>query len=629
MFFKKKIRRAFKNATPNVLGQVMQELPRNKRDRRATADAHAMQTVEKARTKKDRFQEFVATAAALALLIGACGTAVWYALGNTNGTHGSSLATEPTEAPRVAIEKDDIYARWIEAAKTCVEPEDLDNVTPTDDYFRTTWNGEDAYVVRVTYKGYLYELTFSDSGLVKLTVPQTDSIKEDEYITESAAINIAYTQVEDSLPGTNFAWFLDSLPLELDETLTARYYVTLLRHPLGDYSNYEYKTFTICAYTGQIVDVQEFSTADHDDIVDALSIQKTLWNLISDNNSIIPMYQWLDHTSSSSFIIEGKLFYHITFTYEGFEYLFETNHTGKILSITVSVTEDHKPNQVISRNMALELLCLDMGIEIDPGQSVQILYESDGYHITFENHPVYAGNTYIVNATTGQIVEYSSIPLTDIRDIALTHFALPLESSWEFHVEPTNEDMVAVTLFYGGVYTAVIRASDGEVVDDYILTTELPIYMESEVPVSWQTARDIALENCDLSLEELTSLLIHFDGEQNLYNFYFGVYPDEYACCVDAITGQIPDPVVEYQFISKEEAWAVMLTQVSRETQEAFLADILKSDATFYADGDKAYYELWIMDKSAYVARVDAVTGELIDFYTIADESEPDSNAGE
>lgn len=781
MNMKRKIRKAFKSATPNILDRLSPAVPK----------VIPMETPapapEEAPSRRWKLREFVAVAAALALIIGSLGSGIQYIrqsiqFGNTGdtptlGDHGAPVP-DPTESTRVPVAQDEIYKHWSESLKLSIEPSDKKNIIPTGEFYQTFWGDQAAYVIPLTYKGYLYEMVFSmDEGLLHINIPQTNSIKEDEYITEIAARSIAYTQVDDSLEGTNYAWYPNTIVMDQNAEDLRCYYVTLQRHPINDYSNYEYKTFCVNACTGEILDVEEFKTSDHSDIVTIRSVEISAWSLVLEDPDSLNGSEKDKYTVQYSRIKNGDLYYYTEINYGGFVYLFENAHNGKLLSLNVSISDGRIPGQHIAKNVALEIVCLANGIEMADGQSAQILLDGGFYRITI------SGDTYAVNSVTGEVLDVDHLDLVDLRDIALayqgislndctTFFSSPflsddgheciefsfliekdrydisvrtsdgtvvdakvkedhLLSFWyegnilsftsardaalkglglsldsitslrynvdreqnlcTFTFESTGQtDFIAVDLvtgevihlidldiltltvlrdkalayfdidmsncwslameiedpdteyervrFFlhcdGAVFVAAVRLSDAAVVDSYTLMATKPVFLETAPAVDWQTARDIALKNCGLSLDRLTYLSVGYDQEHQIYDFIFGIYPEEYACSVDAVTGEMTNPVTDSEYIGESAAWEVMLSQVPEDVQAAFLAasNIQTACSLTEKDGSPCYY-LWLShDVTNYEAFVDAKTGQLLFFQAIAPDPEPpqppDGNIG-
>lgn len=404
MFLKQKIRKAFKSVTPNLSDQMLQEHPQQD---------IPIQSTNCTPFKKSGIPpapQWIAAVAAIALIIGLAGDGIGSFLGDnmSSGSYPTNPSadptTTPTEAPWVALTKDERYDNLVVAAENCINPSDRKNVVPTGEYFSTTWQGAPAWVISATYKGYWYQLTITDEGLKKLEVILTDSIKDDIYITDTAATQIAYTQVDNSLGATNFAWFRCGLALDQDDSGTDCYYVTLERKdPAYNFSGLEYKTFRINAYTGIILGVEEFHTAEHGDWISDIKIQNQLWPLVLENPNDLPGYKCLELTSGNIRIHNGDLFYQTTITYDGHEYTFETDRAGKILSIDISSTDDCRPGDVIAKGVALEIVCLARGEAFADGQKVTTHLEDGCYHITICDG---SNITYMVNASTGELVEY-------------------------------------------------------------------------------------------------------------------------------------------------------------------------------------------------------------------------------
>lgn len=155
MRMKDKIRRSFDRAAPDVLGRVLQELPAQN----SAPTARPMPIPP----KTSRFREFVAAAAALALLVSLVGGTVWYVgnagpqSGNTNPT-SDTLSTDPIEPmPEVYVEDLDYLAEEI------LYPwylRDFDYVEPEVKTLVGTVCTDDVYILQKVMGSYYYEFHF-------------------------------------------------------------------------------------------------------------------------------------------------------------------------------------------------------------------------------------------------------------------------------------------------------------------------------------------------------------------------------------------------------------------------------------------------------------------------------------
>lgn len=612
MFLKQKIRKAFKNATPNLLDRVMQEHPRQ--------DVSIQSSNRPLPVKATRATtaQWVAAAAAIVVIIGAIGSGLSFVLNSNlpSGSPGGIATTPPTEAPWVDITKDERYENLIAAAKNSINPSDRDNIEPTEEYFSTTWQGNPAWVVSVTYKGYWYQLTFTEEALQKLEVIPTDSLKEDTYITSAAAIRIAYLQVDDILQGTNYAWFCGGLVLDQNESGTVCYYVTLYRKdPAYDFSGYEYKTFCIHAYTGEVLGVEEFHSAQYTDMTSRFQIENQLWSLILENLDDLPGYERTELTTSTFRIKNSDLFYKFILTYDGHEYTFETDRTGKVLSIDIGSTANCPPGNAIAKGVALKIVSLARGEDFADGQTVTVRQKSGHYYIVVSNAEQ---AFYMVNAFSGDIVEDYDLALLDIRDIALGYHGLALEDcltlSMELENEGTQAQCVRVSAIVGsGLYAAAVDTSSGKILDSYVLMVEMPSWMNLGSIQPWRQARDNGLEYFGVELDHMTRLQISLNMTTRLYTVSFATDGEEYACYVSKNNCQ----VIPADAIPVEDALAIMIPNLPEEVQMAHGNHATLFGFSVDQSGEQPIYELTVLYKEIdYCAKVNAITGQLLEYYT-------------
>lgn len=183
-----KIRRAFRGATPNILGYLPNRgTPQGKKRRRLSA----------------RAQEFIATATSVALLIGAVGVGVIYFRNHypagvepTGSTATGSTATGSTAPvpPPVCIDTEAMIAQ--DRDTVCPSPtEEMDVELYMEDGTNGIW-----YTVKIHYRGYTYLFSHDDGGVLhEIEVPLCDCRKEG-YITETVAQQIASLYVSQRNP---------------------------------------------------------------------------------------------------------------------------------------------------------------------------------------------------------------------------------------------------------------------------------------------------------------------------------------------------------------------------------------------------------------------------------------------
>lgn len=198
MRMKDKIRRAYDHAAPDVLDQVLQELPAQKA-------APAPRTVTYTPRKNGWIKEFAATAAAFALLLSVIGGTVWYFdnyggpnSGNTNPTapSGDPGITQPSDTTPPNEPLRDIYVEDLDyLAEDILYPwylRDIVYVEPEEKTLLWEVCTDDVYVLEKTMGSYSYEFHFDSwSGelLAIEVVNYTGTVQK--YISEYVARAIA------------------------------------------------------------------------------------------------------------------------------------------------------------------------------------------------------------------------------------------------------------------------------------------------------------------------------------------------------------------------------------------------------------------------------------------------------
>lgn len=594
MNMKRKIRRAFKNATPQVLHRI------SSAPTKVIAMPDFTEKPEQKVKKKMKLQELVAVAAAMVLIIGSLASGIQFI-----GQHIQSggIGVIPTEPDLIV---DELSQTLTQLAKQCIAPEDVDNVT-----FITAKSSTNNPVYRITvkYEGYLYELSFNKQCEL-LALEATATLDKASRITESAAIHLAYLlhQTKGGEMGPNTVQSVGDL-----------YAVTFLD------SNGQNHTYYVTATTGKYVQDVLIGELEHSE-----GLVNTIWGkiLARDGGMIVPEAYRQQNTSIVDLgIVTDRSMYRIEIRHKGYLYRYEVDRLGNYHSIYL-VENDEPKEGYIAPDVVMDIISLNYDIELADGISANILLEDGQYRVT-----IYGSSkaSYLVDATTGEVL--ANMDVTQHLDAALTYYGLSVKDCWHITMELVDEGLpsafVRFNLHCGtGVYVASVQLSSGAIVDNYILMTELPEFIANPPAVDWQTARDIALQNCNLSLSQLTGLRIYYHPDLQVYEFYFGIFPEEHACCVDAITGQMTtlQPVTDDGYIGESAAMDVLVLQLPEDVRTAFLAaaDISTSCSLVETDELSPYYHLCVCHKNiCYEAKVDALTGQLLDYQVTEPEVEP------
>lgn len=221
MNMKKKLRRAFTNATPDVLNGILQE---------CTSPQETREMVTAPPQKQPRRSwEVLSTAAAAALLLCVVGVGILF-LGNPD-SFGLSNSTDPSTDPTTTgLETYVDFTDLIRRAWAIVDPEETNNEEANTSRL-TEQDGTALFHLEISSGGYCYGFDYNarTGQLKNLEVIICDCIK-DGYISEGVAAQIALLDV--SLSNPNVEWTL--LEPELNEAI--RCYIITLSHPMLAYS---------------------------------------------------------------------------------------------------------------------------------------------------------------------------------------------------------------------------------------------------------------------------------------------------------------------------------------------------------------------------------------------------------
>ena len=467
MNMKRKIRRAFKNATPQVLHRI------SPAPAKVIAMPEAREKAERAPKEKMKLRELVATAAVVALIIGSLASGIQF-IGQhiQSGSAGGTSPTEPTDP--------------------ILQPSDF----------------------------------------------------VDGYIKEAAALRIAFSQIEDNLHmiGTNFAWHLEGILLSDYNGTIPCYWVTYVRHPEGDFANYEYQTAYIDATNGQVLDVQNYATIDQGMANYGDKDFQGIWNLILEDDNALTSAAKLSLSDSFSVVRSGELYHVDKMSYQGFDYTFVTAPGGKFEFIDVAVRENREDGQYISKDVALEIVCLERNIDLADGTSAYVTQEGEQYQVMIYGEVIIA---YLVDATTGEMA-YLTItdenPLVQLRDIALAFHGISLEQCISIINSPMSE---GTFIFYTDTdrYEATVDITSREVTshktyhyDNGMLESRGWDY---EAYIPYLDALNRAVAFLGYTLDDVIELAFNIDTEMDTVSFSLKFGAVKRNCKVDLLTGQV------------------------------------------------------------------------------------------
>lgn len=541
-----KIRRAFRSATPNILGTLESQTPQPYKKKR--------------RKLSPRVQEFIATAASVTLLIGAVGVGIFYfrnhyslnnGLGGDNTLPSGTWFTEPTPSvpdvsPEALITRTDDIIYPLYMRDKIYTPPDIPVELIVED-------GVEKYRILREDGGYCYEFKFDahSAQLLSIEVLECDCIKTG-YISMYLAANAA---------------FLEEIPKYTKVQFTAEEYSVT---PNWDQSYFiiglncdGWHTMIVDSTTGELLRHDRALTdgADLDSVRDIAYAYTGVTDL-----SQVRLLDIGYNTELPTFS------YRVTVEYgtKRFEMDIESQ-TGSISNINVANIgqrpEDDPEAGYISLARAKEIACDHGNIAQDTVLSFSYTFtegEPSVYHLSFRYY--YSGHHLYecsVDAKTGQVVDFrypdmanpDKITLLDARNIALDYVNLDVRDIRElsvsicsenetFDFEVPDNELYSISIEYETYYYDItIDSMTGNILN----CKELPgrkNYDESMPGViGWASARDIALKKANVTIERMYYFSYRYLSS-NVYEVMFncdwgGLPGINHIYRVDAYTGKI------------------------------------------------------------------------------------------
>lgn len=390
MSMKKKIRKSFDAAAPDVLGRILRDC--------GEPEAKTAAPVEHPKKKIPHWvTELASTAAAIALLIAVAGGSYLYlrsqipgynphgAVGSTGDSIGSSIPD---------LSADNLASR--SAGLVCPEGIAVD-FAGYDLELAQEQGQDDTCLITVHYKGYTYKFTYTNSGeLIRLEIPLCDCVKEG-YISEQVARQIVLLNHSDAAIVTAGGLWVVS-----DDDAYYRIDLT------GETDEW-YACYFVNAMTGEIVeptfaDIEDILITQTEDIIYPLALRDSMYRVPDIAVELIQE--------------NGKEYYEITRTDGSHIYIFHFDSQSlQLTSIEIPLLDIASGR--ISKYLAIRKLLLEYSLE--PGRS---LYEydcsvvtiggMDYYRITIpaEDEQELVSTLCYVDAFTGEIVEFDDLDPT-------------------------------------------------------------------------------------------------------------------------------------------------------------------------------------------------------------------------
>lgn len=511
MSMKHKLRRAFRRTAPNVLGSILQDLP----------ELQKMAPPAPAEKKwlPHWFTELAATAAALALLLGVIGGAIWFA-GNNPGD------------PPLSQFQEDIRVLAQDALSTvCPNGEEPGFKAEIE----VTGSADALCRIEIRYKGYNYHFTYHSGVLQSIEFPDCKCVKEG-YLSESAVQRMGLLLAEQEMGDT-------TLYLGGFEQYDSVYHMTFLSKTYFSYTDYY-----VHAKTGEVLWPSDSMQLEKAALDAALGHINMLWNDL--------------HQLSVKQTDDGTLDCLVTLTAQDTVHELRVSIAGNIIEYSnkpcTTVPGDRDVPYVIGWQKA-------RSIAMDHANLTW--YDLIGFEYEFDDEtgiPIYTvrlldansaePHTVRINGYTGELTG-PVLSRLKARDAALAYLGLDLNDVRSLDVGYSYHDTYA---FYVSIST--MGASHRlQISSSYAISScESKTYDTDNhdgQKLDWRQVRDAALEHRGLSLDELVSLAVYNEHDHYRVRIMTQHSVDEIFVSVDATTGAIIDQ--DETLLSKEEAQAL------------------------------------------------------------------------
>ena len=514
MNMKRKIRRAFKNATPQVLHRI------SPAPTKVIAMPEAREKTERAPKEKMKLREFVAVAAAMVLIIGSLASGIQF-IGQYIQSGGMGVV--PTEPPYA---EDELTKPLITLAKQCIAPEDVDNVTFVSSEYSTK---NPVYRITVKYEGYLYKLSFDKYGEL-LAIQVTATLDKANRITPSAAILLAYLD--------NMSKIGTKEPVSV-EFIDGVYAITFLYPVSVDVGEY---TFYVTG-DGEVLDETMIG-----ELVDSEELVNAIWTKVLSGDMDVTVsnaYRQQNTSIVDLGIVNGQSKYRIEIRHNGYHYRYEVNRWGELNAIYLAENDEVKKGY-IAPEVALDIVCLKYQLDVDPMQSVNIFLEDGMYNIVVYGTVTV---TYRLDATTGDqiVIDLLNSPLKKMRDMALEYHGISLEECLIIYRNSSEEGGTLLMEFqiytYYSYYSTIFDCSTYEIVGSearhYEDNNLVAFQWNLEEYVPFMDALSAALDSVGRSLDELVGLDWEVDKEQHIATFDLTFTDKEYSRQINLLTGKV------------------------------------------------------------------------------------------
>lgn len=522
MNIEKKLRRAFRRATPNVLGSLPAQDPAAKRRKHLP----------------ERAVRMIATAASFVILIGAATWGLLYFRDHFSGPIIHSGNTTPTTAPTQPTETvpptDPQSPISREEALQIARTDAFGSITPAHTVAHAELQDEGSsavYYIVLDDSARIYHYWIDGYSGAILQQQETAIL----YPVE------AYERVMDAEPALAASLHTSVVRLYQDNN-RYRYYVELQ-------TDTEIHAFHVDALTGEIADrtvlsletgigwkgARDLAFAEKG----ATPETAEYWDIMLLSRDDAPMYR-------------------VCYKFDGYYYeaTVGTDPDTATAQIThyedIDFPQEPLPGNHVSWQEARDTLMDSLGLSMDSLSGFDIVdTDASVYSFTFQHEEdmhAYLVPAYDTSKMNGGILPQAHLPMTEIRlrDLALDSVGASLEELWYLETSQEEDQRLYYVSFRCGNRSYFCEVSqDNHISVDPRENPDTPPPGEGTADiVTWQTARDAALAAYGVQMQDIIDIDIGFSTAEArpIYTVSFQCGDESHTCTVDAQSGKVIDP---------------------------------------------------------------------------------------
>lgn len=588
MSIKKKIRRAFDAATPDVLDRVLQECPQQEQ-----APAPVRKSVP------HWFKEAAATAAAFAFLIAICGGTIWFGLdraqsGSDDPTDPTPTTTEPTDPTGYDVSDSDVdFDALPDHSKTLIDPQwdETSDMNMAAAYI-TELNGVIVYHIEIQYNGYWYYFDYDayTADLVDIGLIACDCIKEG-YISQDVVreiLNLAYSieigddaqfVLTDDAGGAYYAVFPFGTSLSssafyvnaysgeiLDMTGTdAELPKTLIRDVALAYADVkmeDVRYLNICPLAAEekyylveiIVDTSFYTVSvNYDGTILDVKAEQTDYTQWTD----VMVWQDARDIALAELGLTLSQITGLEFSYNDvyYQYTFSfTSSNGDSYHTVVDTLMD-----TITSAEAIANLCLYFDLDPTLPMETELIQTTDTayYCISVTTSSISYAQLYYVHAGTGDVLDIGSFDgdLIRIRDLVLDFVGVNCADARTLTVEVMDDNVHMVTVESSDtVYMAFFDPENRKPPELQSFPAGARVEKDMSSLIGWSAARDIALASAGNTINEMCYFSYFYDTGNDAYNLTLAFDDTPCSYLIDARNGNI-------QYCSNAPSYSAIVTE--------------------------------------------------------------------